>query len=1322
MKKFLAVVLSLFLIISVCPMSLFRLTVSAATSNTTEFAGGSGTKSDPYLVATPDHLNNVRYYLDSNFKLIDDIEFTEIDFEETGDFYNDGNGWLSIGNNTNKFVGVFDGDGHMIKGILSLKSSNSYSGLFGNNAGTIKNLHVSGSITNETWGSYVGGVAAYNSGTIFRCSNEIFITLNTLYDTVYAGGITGYNDGVIKECYNAADVFASERLDEDRYVGGISGYGTSISVIENCYNSGNVTSKAGYFAFGTLTYGHAYAGGIKGYGPDAKNCYNIGTVIAYAYSSNEEHMYETTYPSSLKGFDFENIWTMGGDPNYSYPELKCFTLNGNLDIKGDVAYLSTVEPRLSEINRIDDSFTYEWLINGDVVGADQKYTIQSDDIGKKLQCKLTGTKKYNMGTLYSEEFVVIKAKQLQVPINPVIEERTNTSLILRRIDGYEYSKDGLNWQKSNTFIALLPNEEYTLCQRIAETDTHYASVPSEYTCGVTLKNSVLAPDAPTVEQATEKSVTLTVIDGYEYSMDGFTWQSSNTFNGLNLFETYTFYQRIAETSTDYASASSTGISFKVKNVANVPVAPTLTEKTNNKIAVEIKDGFEYSIDKTTWNTTGVFSDLQPNQMYSVYCRTQETDTHYASDASNALRITTLKNNADTPPEPKAETISSNSIILVAISGGEYSKDGTTWQTSNVFNGLSPNKSYTFYQRIAETNENYVSQVSSSATFRTLKQTLSTPDAPTLLSKTANSVTLTSKSGYEYSKDGTTWQSSSVFLDLLPNTTYIFYQRIAETDTNYATEKSASLSVTTLKKDVSTPSKPIASKITQTSVTLLPHTGYEYSKDGSIWQSSNIFTGLSINTNYYFYQRIAETNTSYASDKSEALLVTTLPKGDCINKADKPILVNASNNSISLLKVDGYEYKIDDGSWQTSPVFNNLRWRESYTLYQRIKETATHKASAISEGLVVNLDMNPSVAFCQSMLSDYIDIYGTTLSNGNKRVTKLVSSTYIYLEKTPNGIYCSTYSSTSSSNTSMKYYFGFTLTPNSKYIDPTLLIEGYYGKNLISTLTIEASVDRTTYTNSSNIHLDDYQDGSNGHQLFNTNLKLLCTSMHVFLLDEVGCGIGGIGFLDFSGENDRGFYCDAALNHQLGNKVLKYGYNASCERSGYTGDYCCSYCGEIIEKGRAIQSLGGHKYNNTCDTECNDCGFKRDIEHTYSNNCDTICNVCSAKREVNHLYDNDCDSKCNECDCERKTPHIYDDSNDLICNGCGYERPPYIIGDVDDNDEVTDADAEWLLMFTFFPEDYPVNQICDFNGDGKVNDADAEHLLMFTFFPEDYPLH
>jgi len=61
------------------------------------------------------------------------------------------------------------------------------------------------------------------------------------------------------------------------------------------------------------------------------------------------------------------------------------------------------------------------------------------------------------------------------------------------------------------------------------------------------------------------------------------------------------------------------------------------------------------------------------------------------------------------------------------------------------------------------------------------------------------------------------------------------------------------------------------------------------------------------------------------------------------------------------------------------------------------------------------------------------------------------------------------------------------------------------------------------------------------------------------------------------------------------------------------------------------------------------------------------------------------------------------------------------GDVDGNESIDKNDAIYLLMHSFFPEDYPINQEADYNGDGEVNKDDAIHLLMYTFFPDDYPL-
>lgn len=63
----------------------------------------------------------------------------------------------------------------------------------------------------------------------------------------------------------------------------------------------------------------------------------------------------------------------------------------------------------------------------------------------------------------------------------------------------------------------------------------------------------------------------------------------------------------------------------------------------------------------------------------------------------------------------------------------------------------------------------------------------------------------------------------------------------------------------------------------------------------------------------------------------------------------------------------------------------------------------------------------------------------------------------------------------------------------------------------------------------------------------------------------------------------------------------------------------------------------------------------------------------------------------------------------------------VTGDLNGDDEVTDSDAIYLMYYTFFPEDYPINQDCDFDGDGEVTDNDAIYLMYYTFFPEEYPL-
>ncbi|MBO5001736.1 MAG: InlB B-repeat-containing protein [Prevotella sp.] len=68
----------------------------------------------------------------------------------------------------------------------------------------------------------------------------------------------------------------------------------------------------------------------------------------------------------------------------------------------------------------------------------------------------------------------------------------------------------------------------------------------------------------------------------------------------------------------------------------------------------------------------------------------------------------------------------------------------------------------------------------------------------MVSKTSTVVTLKALSGYEYSKDGQIWQTSSVFTDLTPGTQYTFYQRIAGTSNSFASVSSKPITVMTLR--------------------------------------------------------------------------------------------------------------------------------------------------------------------------------------------------------------------------------------------------------------------------------------------------------------------------------------------------------------------------------------------------------------------------------------------------------------------------------------------------------------------------------------------
>jgi Zn-dependent metalloprotease len=86
------------------------------------------------------------------------------------------------------------------------------------------------------------------------------------------------------------------------------------------------------------------------------------------------------------------------------------------------------------------------------------------------------------------------------------------------------------------------------------------AVNSESTEPVT-KAPQSEPEAPELDSVTATSITLVIIEGCEYRMDGGEWQTSPVFSELTPDSPYSFTQRFAETATHYASPESMSAVF-----------------------------------------------------------------------------------------------------------------------------------------------------------------------------------------------------------------------------------------------------------------------------------------------------------------------------------------------------------------------------------------------------------------------------------------------------------------------------------------------------------------------------------------------------------------------------------------------------------------------------------------------------------------------------------------------------------------------------------------------------------------------------------------
>ena len=267
----------------------FKLTCSNVT--VAEWSGSGNSANDPYIIVNREQLdmlatrvNDGESYQGKFFRLDNDISYDVADAVYT-----------PIGTEEHPFKGTFDGNGNRIEYASSEPDNeelyaNDYQGLFGfiGTGGTVKNL---GTYRCTFIGiSYVGGIAAYNAGTIENCRIDHYYSYGwggimfSADNSTCFGTVAGYNSGVVRECVSAAPINnqALDSYSNVTKVGGIVGHNTG--TIQNClylgsnvngtvyvgaivgHNEGGTLINNFYHDNGNQTNGNVAAGTVKGVG------------------------------------------------------------------------------------------------------------------------------------------------------------------------------------------------------------------------------------------------------------------------------------------------------------------------------------------------------------------------------------------------------------------------------------------------------------------------------------------------------------------------------------------------------------------------------------------------------------------------------------------------------------------------------------------------------------------------------------------------------------------------------------------------------------------------------------------------------------------------------------------------------------------------------------------------------------------------------------------------------------------------------------------------------------------------------------------------
>ena len=236
--------------------------------------GGADT---PFQIAGAAQLAELAQYVNAG-----DATFVSAHYVLTDDVNLSAYGnWTPIGTEDQPFMGVFDGQSHVVTGLKIDRAGEGYQGLFGYVSGLdnehkaqLKNIVVQDAQirARAEVGAVVGRYGQFTQGFVEPLENCAMIggtiqgTSGSMSQSGCVGGIVGRAFGEIQRCYATGNIIGA---DNAREYGGI--VGESYKTVNACYSTGSLS--------GMGSYADDF-GGIAGVARGAvTNCYATGNVI-----------------------------------------------------------------------------------------------------------------------------------------------------------------------------------------------------------------------------------------------------------------------------------------------------------------------------------------------------------------------------------------------------------------------------------------------------------------------------------------------------------------------------------------------------------------------------------------------------------------------------------------------------------------------------------------------------------------------------------------------------------------------------------------------------------------------------------------------------------------------------------------------------------------------------------------------------------------------------------------------------------------------------------------------------------------------------------